>query len=160
MSGQKYRHVGIGDPNMRMAYDIARAFYRYRGWNLKTTPVAVIAKGGRVLSVGVSGDGMHAMLGECARLDLPGSPYGLCEWCREEKHAEHDALLRLDPALAAEARGATCYLYGHWRMCDGCVESLRIAGVTDLALLSHSRILFDRHDPETVIGRPEQFEIQ
>lgn len=151
----KYRHVGIEDRHMRMAYDIAKSFYRPKRWNLKTTPVCVIVKDQTVIGIGIAGGGMHPMRAECARLYRPGSPYSECEWCQEEAHAEQEALR----ALKADPRGATAYLYGMYHMCETCRAAMAAVGIEDLVLLGGAEVLFNRHDPGTVIGTPRQFEL-
>lgn len=148
-----YRHVSIQDPHMRVAYDLARSFYRLKRWNLKAAPVCVIVKDGRVLGIGISGGGMHQMTGTCARLGREGAPYSDCEWCAEPQHAEQDALR----SLKTDPRGATAYLYGHWHMCQACRAAMEAVGLTDWVLLDNAEALFDHRNPETVIGSATQF---
>lgn len=152
----KYEYVGIEDPWMRFAYNQVKALYAVKGWNAKTTPVAVIVRNGTMLSHGVAGNGRHMMLGSCARLDKPGSSYKECEFCREEEHAEQYALRSLKWAKISPY-GADLYLYGHYRMCEDCVSLAQKQGIKRFILMEDCDTLFDRHHPDTVIGKPEQF---
>lgn len=149
-----YTYVPISNKYMRAAYEVAKGFYNVKKWNKKTTPVCLLVKNGKVLSVGVSGGGMHAILGKCDREDRPGSPYSDCRHCEESQHAEMRALseLKNDP------KGAKCYLYGHFHACKTCVARMAEMGIEEVVLLRWAKILFDRHEPGTVIGTPRQFD--
>ena len=150
-----YHYTSLEDKSMRLAYDVAKSFYRLNSWNQKACPVAVIRKNDAVLAIGVSGDGMHQMTAHCDRLDKPGSPYTECKWCVETLHAEQDAIRR----LKTDPKGALCYLYGHFHACKACISAMEVLGILDVVLLEGSETLFNRHDPGTIIGKPEQFAI-
>jgi deoxycytidylate deaminase len=143
---------------MRLAYKVAKGFYAIKGWNKKTCPIAVIARNRSILAVGVAGRGMHQFHGKCSRTDKPGSKYDECEYCREDQHAEQQALeeLRKSPIMR-DPTGATCYLYGHYKMCSSCIAAMHKVGITDFVLLENSAILFNRHVDGTVVGTPQQF---
>ncbi len=150
----KYTHVTLSNRYMRAAYEVAKGFYNVKKWNKKTTPVCLLVRSGRILSIGVSGAGMHAVLGHCDREGKPGSKYSECVYCQENQHAEMRALseLKTDP------RGAKCYLYGHHHACMNCVSRLVDMGIDEVVLLKGSKVLFDRHAEGTAIGTPRQFE--
>lgn len=155
---ENYEYVGMDNEFMKAAYEKAKELYEIKKWNLKTTPVAVIVRDGKILSFGVAGNGMHPTYGKCDRLDLPGSPYTACDYCVEIEHAEQYALRALKWSKISPY-GADLYLYGHWHMCPKCVQSARDQGIKRLVLLTDSERLFDRHHPDTVIGKPEQFSL-
>jgi deoxycytidylate deaminase len=155
MNPHPYQYVGLDQPPMRLAYDLAKALYGVRKWNMKACPVAVIALDGRILSWGFSGNGKHQIDGICGRLGRDGAPYSDCPWCEEEEHAERYALFSSRETVA----GADVYLYGHHRMCESCIRSMRTAGIKRLFLLDNAATLFDHKHPESVIGKRGQFSI-
>ena len=152
----EYQYVGMDDLAMRFAYDRAKELYMHRGWNLKTTPVAVIMRGAEPLVWAAAAEGRHALHGRCDRLHRRDAPWDACDWCREDQHAEQIAL-RYAREQNLDVRGTTCVVYGHYYMCDACVAALQKAGVEKFVLMRDSERLFDRHHKDTVIGKPAQF---
>lgn len=150
----QYEYVGIENPHMRRAYEMAKHYYMLKRWNLKTTPVAVLVKADTPVSIGICANGMHAVEGKCGRLKESGLPYDACQWCAEEEHAERKAL---QAAYDADLNGADIYLYGHYKMCGSCIRALKNRGVKRFILLENSQTLFDRHNPDTVLGTDKQF---
>ncbi len=148
-----YGRVGMDNPYMHYAWATLKELYDRTGWNLKTTPVAVIVDHGRIAATGIAGDGMHVIHSRCDRLGRKGAPYSECKYCGEEWHAEQLALRR----LGLNARGMDMFLYGHWHLCLKCEELCRRAGVSRVFLLEGCEALFDHDHPGTVIGKPEQF---
>lgn len=148
------RTVSLENPWMRLAYFIAKDFYLIHRWNKKTIPVAVIVSpGGRYISHGVCSNGMHAVLGHCNRLDEKGTPYHTCEHCAADQHAEIKALQKASMFLA----GSSIYIYGHYKVCDTCIKELHKRGVFKIYFLEDCETLFDRHNPNTVLGTENQF---
>lgn len=138
---------------MNAAYQIAKGYYSAYGWNVKTTPVAIIVKRGRAIGIGVSGNGMHPILRKCYRSARPGSPYSDCSHCDEHEHAETRAVRECKQDL----KGATCYMYGHWHCCARCESVMETMGVREVVLMEGCERLFDRHHKDTVVGSPDQF---
>ncbi len=149
----KPRHTTLRNPHMRMAYRIAKDLYFVNRWNEKTVPVCVLVKDKKILSYGVGGNGMHQMTGMCARVDKPGSDYSLCQWCDGWQHAEQWALRRCQE----DPRGATMYMYGMYKLCPVCEDTLEANGIKDVVILRRAKVLFDRHRIGTVVGKPKQF---
>lgn len=152
-----YNRVSLENPWMRLAYNIAKGFYWVRGWNLKTTPVAVIVSpSGQYLGHGACADGMHAIKGTCNRLEEKGTSYDTCPYCHEDEHAEKRALkaaLSKQPYLI----GSSIYIYGHYKVCDHCIQELHRNGIYHIYILENAEVLFDRHHKDTVLGTPKQF---
>lgn len=152
----KYEYVKGSNVHMQTMYAIARALYSVNRWNQKTTPICIIARGDEVLALGIAGNGMHPLTAHCDRVDKPGSDYSACKWCQEDQHAEIRAL----SCLKTDARGAKAYLYGHFHACDNCCKGMELFGIETVVLLEKSSELFDRHHPNTVIGKPDQFKMR
>lgn len=150
----KYHYVDKDNLYMKIAYQIAKCLYLTNKWNLKTTPICIIVKDNAIISVGISGNGMHPLTANCDRLNKPGSDYSLCKYCTEAEHAE----IRAISELKTDPKGARCYLYSHYYACENCIAKLAEIGIRDIVLLYNSDILFDRHKEGTVIGSPDQFE--
>lgn len=149
----KYEYVHLENKYMLFAYSIAKAFYELEKWNNKTSPVAVIVQGGKVVSYAITADGAHARYGVCGRLVTPGQPYSDCLYCVEDQHAEQIAInrLKIDP------HGSEIYIYGMYKVCPTCETTLVKNGITTCYLLEDSSVLFDRHNEKTVLGTKEQF---
>ncbi len=156
MKDVEYIYVPQSNQYMTFARDIARACYKVWGWDKKTQPVAVIVQKEEIVSWAIAADGMHALNRVCDREMDKGSDYDACEWCRPAMHAEALAVSRAGTSLG----GATCYVWGHYKMCDHCVLLLNKAGIKSLVLMKDSEILFNRHRAGSLVGRPEKFLIQ
>lgn len=150
----QYEYVSLDNEWMRLAYKLAKNLYFINKWNLKTTPVAIIVKNNRYITHGICADGAHPLQAKCDRLDTKGSSYETCEYCREDQHAERKAL---QEAYDKDLAGAIIYVYGHYKLCDSCIKALNERGIFSCVLLENSKILFDRHDPDTVLGTEKQF---
>ena len=150
-----YRITTLRNEWMKLAYNIAKQHYAVGNWNKKTTPVAVIvSSNGKYISHGSCADGKHAILGTCKRLETKGSDYSDCPYCHEFEHAERKAV---DAAGVEPLLGAVMYLYGHYRVCEHCLNLLNSRGIVTIYLLEDAHTLFDRHNANTVIGKPSQF---
>jgi len=148
------KYCGTTDKFMKAAYQIAKGYYAVNGWNKKTTPVCILVKGKKIISIGVSGNGMHPILAHCDRENHPGSPYSHCKYCSNDQHAE----IRAISELKTDAYGAVAYLYGHHHLCSNCESELVKIGVRTVFFLQKSDKLFDRHHLKTVIGWKKQFD--
>lgn len=158
----KFEHVTISNPWMWLAYLIAKDFYKIHLWNKKTIPVAVlISATGEYISHGICSNGMHAVLGHCNRIEEKGTPYHLCEHCATDQHAEvkaiENASFRFSGLNILPTKDATMYIYGHYKTCDSCYTLLEMAGIKKVVFLENAEVLFDRHNPNTVIGTAKQF---
>ena len=148
-------YVTLGNKFMRIAYEKAKALYNTTKWNLKTTPIAVIVKDEKVIAIGIANDGKHVLHRKCDRLGASGTPYENCKWCTNEEHAEIKALGK---CKGQDIKNAVLYLYGHYRLCESCTKALKDKGITDFVFLENAEVLFDRHNPNTVLGTEKQFE--
>ncbi len=152
----KITYVTIKNPHMRTAYNIAKSFYLVRNWNKKTIPVCIIAKDDELLSFGVGGNGLHQVTGDCGRLGREkGSQYSDCKWCDYPEHSERYAIR----GLRSYPFKAKAYMYGHYHVCDECKKALKEVGISHVVLLKNASVLFNRHNPKSIVGKPEQFKL-
>lgn len=152
-------HVPFENKWMRLAYLIAKDFYKIKKWNKKTTPVAIlVSEQGEYISHGLCADGLHAVEGHCDRLETKGSPYSACKWCHHSEHAERKALEQAFK-LGIEPHNASIYIYGHYKVCDSCMYELQKYGINTIYILENAEELFDRHNPNTVLDTLNQFAI-
>ncbi len=152
----KITYVTIKNPHMRTAYNIAKSLYLVRKWNKKTIPVCIIAKDDELLSFGVGGNGLHQVAGDCDRLlASKGSAYGDCKWCDYPVHAERNAI----NMLRSYPFKAVAYMYGHYKVCEECKKALKSVGIEHVILLKNADVLFNRHNPKSVVGKEEQFKL-
>lgn len=125
---------------------------------VKHVGAAVIVKEGRVIGYGSIGAGVHGEQGGCIRekMNVPtGTQYELCEGCGSKYHSEADAIRDAHKA-EADTNGADLYLWGHWWACKPCWDAIIEAGIRDVYLLEGSERLFNKNNPDNIIGR--QFE--
>lgn len=161
VAGVTYTYVPLSHPHMRAAYDYAKSLYLLQHWNSMTAPATALVKDDILLAVGNAGDEWHQRHGTCERVTrgLPaGVGYDQCPGCHPDNHSEKVAL-RKAAAQHIDVTGASAYMYGHWWFCESCLRALIDAGVQSFYLLENADILFDRKDPGTVVGKPEQFAI-
>jgi deoxycytidylate deaminase len=157
--GITYAYVGLDNAHMKAAYDYAKSLYNIHQWNKMTSPAIALVKNDTVLVTANAGDEWHQRSGSCerVRLQLPaGVGYDQCPGCHPNNHSEKVAV-RKAQEKGIDLSGASAYLYGHWWYCASCLQALIDAGVTSFYMLDNADILFDRNDPGTVIGKPEQF---
>lgn len=75
----------------------------------------------------IIGQGSNTHTEPCKRQGFPtGVGYDLCDGCNYDNHAEANALKDID------ARGADLYLYGHYYLCDLCLDKVRKAGIRNV----------------------------
>ena len=121
----------------------------------KTMPsAAVIVRDGVVLGIGANGSDHHERFG-CRRVELKcktGEGYELCEGCHPKNHSEPSAI-RDAQSKGHETAGADLYLWGHWWFCESCWSAMAEAGIRDVFLITGSERLFNRSDPENIVGR-------
>jgi len=79
---------------------------------------------------------------ECPRGNLPsGEGYEMCkEICKQQFHAETDAIENAMSSSNFELRGATLYLTGHTFMCDDCLYAARCAGIKKAYCLDSGKV--------------------
>ena len=143
------------NPVMQMAKEFAR-----RNSLDKSMPnTSVIVKDGKIFGIGANGSNYHEEH-ECERVirgSKSGQDYELCEGCHPKNHGEQSAIADArDHHDGADLTGAEVYLWGHWWCCESCWKAMLDNGITTVHLLEGSEVLFNREDPDNVIGR--QFE--
>ena len=154
----KYQYISIQNKWMRVAYDKAKQLYLLKRWNLKTTPICVIVNNNNhMISIAACANGTHPLIGKCDRLAEAKTAYSNCKFCQYDQHAEYLALKNIPEWV--NLKHARMYLYGHYRVCSHCQKALQDRGINKYYLLKDSHILFDRHNPKTVVGTRQQFNI-
>jgi len=117
----------------------------------------VIVKNGKIISRGANGSTYHDTHGcERVKRGIPtGQGYELCEGCHPKNHGEPKAI-REAKEKGEDINGADVYLWGHWWCCESCWSSMIEAGIRNVYLLENSEILFNKDNPNNIIGK--QFE--
>lgn len=120
----------------------------------KTMPnSSVIVKDDKIIGIGANGSDYHEKNG-CYRVknNIPsGQGYELCDGCSPKNHGEAKALANAI-SLGNDSKGADIYLWGHWWCCQPCWDAMIKAGIKDVYLLEGSEILFDKNNPNNVVG--------
>lgn len=150
---KKILYVSESNEYMLLAREYAE---KYRS-NLEQSGAAVIVNDKKVIGIGALGNNPTHIKG-CERIkhNMPtGEGYDLCEGCSPKFHSEASAV------RDAEEKGENIldtdlYLWGHWWCCKDCWEAMIKAGIKNVYLLENSEILFNKKDPNNIIGR--QFE--
>ena len=142
--------------NLYMA--VARAFAKQNSLDAVMPGAAVVVKNNIVIGVGASGSDYHKTH-TCKRVVLgckSGEGYELCEGCHPKNHSEPSAI---KDALARgnDTRGANLYLWGHWWCCKPCWDAMTEAGINTVFLLKNSEVLFNKENPDNIVGK--QFEL-
>lgn len=152
--GRRYLYVQRGNEYMLMACEFARTNSLD-----KTLPgAAVVVRGGFVLGIGANGSDYHRTH-QCQRVILgckTGEGYEFCEGCHPKNHSEPKAIASAR-SNGYDTQGADLYLWGHWWCCKPCWDSMMRAGINNVFLLEGSEILFNKEDPDNIVGK--QFEL-
>jgi len=147
--GRTILHVPESNEFMSIAKEYAKT---YRS-NLAQPGAAVVVRDGKVEGIGSIGNNPAHIEG-CVRvkLDMPtGQGYDLCKGCSPEFHSEPSAV-RDAISKEKETKDADLYLWGHWWCCKDCWDAMNSAGIKDVYLLENSEILFNKKDPNNIIG--------
>ena len=114
---------------------------------------AVIIQNENVVGVGSIGNNPKHSVG-CERelFNMPtGVGYEICEGCDPKFHSEISAI-RDALSKGNDIKNADLYLWGHWWCCKDCWQTMIKAGIKDVYLLENSEILFNKKDPNNIIG--------
>ncbi len=115
---------------------------------------SVLVLGGEVRGLGANGSDYHEQHGcERVRQNIPtGQSYELCEGCHPKNHSEVQAIKNAH-GQGHQTNGVDLYLWGHWWCCQPCWEAMIAAGIKDVYLAKGSEKLFNKENPENIIGR-------
>ncbi len=119
---------------------------------------SIIVRDGAIVGIGANGSDYHEN-NECERVkrgSKTGEDYELCEGCHPKNHSEQSAINDAREVGIQNLEGAELYLWGHWWCCEPCWNAMLDSGISKVHLLEGSEVLFNREDPNNVIGR--QFE--
>jgi len=135
---------------------VAKAYAREHSLDHMMPGAAVVVNQNEVIGLGANGSDYHTTNG-CERVKLgckSGEGYNLCEGCHPKNHSERRAIEAVRQA-GIDPRGSDLYLWGHWWCCKDCWDAMNEAGIKDVYLMSDSEKLFDRNNPNNIVG--EQF---
>ncbi|QQG38369.1 MAG: hypothetical protein HYS26_02370 [Candidatus Kaiserbacteria bacterium] len=150
-AGRSIEYVRLENPWMAAARDFAK-----ENNTIRHVGAAVIVKDGAIIGRGSIGAGPHTNGCEREKHNVPtGTGYELCAGCGYENHSEASAI-RNAKESGADTKGADLYLWGHWWCCEPCWSTMIDAGIKSVYLLEGSEKLFNKSDPDNVIGH--QFE--
>ena len=124
----------------------------------KHVPTAsVLVLNGEVIGLGANGSNHHEQHGcERVKQNIPtGQGYELCEGCHPKNHSEASAIKNAHDN-GKQTEGADLYLWGHWWCCEPCWGAMIAAGIKNVYLAEASEKLFNKENPENIIGN--QFE--
>jgi deoxycytidylate deaminase len=146
-------YVSNDNPFIKQAEEYARLYSLD-----KTMPTgAVLVKDGSIIALGANGSNYHEVHG-CFRVknNIPtGQGYELCEGCSPDNHAEAKAITAAKE-LCIDLVDSDIYLWGHYWCCKPCWDKMIAAGIKNVFLLEKSEILFDKNNPNNIVGK--QFE--
>lgn len=135
----------------------AKEFARVHSLDKVMPNGTVIVKNEEIISRGANGSNYHETH-ECERIkkNIPtGQGYELCEGCHPKNHGESKAIKEARENNK-DTQGADVYLWGHWWCCESCWNAMISAGIKNVYLLEDSEILFNKENPNNIVGR--QFE--
>ena len=144
-------------PESNLFMQAAKKFARENSLDKVMPNASIIVKDGEIIGRGANGSNYHELHG-CERVKngIPtGQGYELCEGCHPKNHGEPKAIKEAKEN-GKDTNGAEVYLWGHWWCCESCWDVMIKAGIKDVYLLEDSEILFNKENPENIIGR--QFE--
>lgn len=147
--GKTILYVDLGNEYMALA----RAFALEHSLDDSIQTGAVIIDGGNLISTGANGSNYHKEHGcERVRLNIPtGQQYELCDGCNPKNHAEAKAITKATEA-GISVTGMDLYLWGHWWCCEPCWQKMIQAGIAHVYLLKDSEVLFDKLNPDNIVG--------
>jgi len=152
-AGHTILYVPISNPYMAQAKEYAR-----KNSLDKTMPnSSILVKDGKIIGMGANGSNYHELHG-CERIkqNIPtGQGYELCEGCSPKNHGEPKAIKNARD-LGNDTNGTDLYLWGHWWCCEPCWDEMIKAGINNVYLLENSEVLFNKADPNNIVGK--QFE--
>ncbi len=137
--------VSMDNRNMQEAFKLAQA----NAFEHMTVTASVVVKDGKVIGKGINGDGWHQREGRCERAgkDGVGKDYEDCPGCESKNHSERVAI-RFAQETNDDLSAAELYMYGHWWLCEPCMQAASEAGIKTMFLLEDAKPLFDRNNPE------------
>lgn len=141
----------------------AKGFCRHNTTDKNHPTGAVVVKDGKVIGSAANQSGYRKKTliewhrkWMCFRKWLKiksGEKYWLCPGCSTyEQHAESGAV-RDAIKKERDINGSDLYLWGHWWCCKPCWDNMVNAGIKDVYLLENSDELFDRNNPQNIIGK-------
>jgi len=140
-------------PENNQYIKIAKEFAKKNSLDKTMPNSSVIVKNNNIIGIGANGSDYHEKHG-CYRIknNIPtGQGYELCEGCSPVNHGEAKAIANAI-SLGNDPKDADIYLWGHWWCCEPCWIAMINAGIKNVYLLEGSEILFDKNNPNNIIG--------
>jgi deoxycytidylate deaminase len=151
--GREIRYVPASNEFIKEA----RAFAREHSLDAAMPNASVLVKDGIIIARAANGSDFHKN-NECERIrrNIPtGQGYELCEGCHPKNHSEQSVINEAKDS-GFETEGSDIYLWGHWWCCGPCWDEMIKSGIRYVYLLEGSEILFDKNNPDNIVGN--QFE--
>jgi deoxycytidylate deaminase len=148
-AGRTILYVPESNKFMAMAKEYAKKYCT----KLFQAGAAVVVKNGVVVGIGSIGNNPTHLEG-CERIkqNMPtGQGYDLCPGCDPKFHSEPSAI-RDTVSKGNDASGADLYLWGHFWCCKDCWDAMIAAGIKNVYVMEGSEVLFNKKDPNNIIG--------
>jgi len=132
---------------------MAKEYARVHSLDKEMPNTSILVKDGVVIGKGANGSSYHETNGcERVKKNIPtGQGYELCEGCHPKNHGESKAIQNAKD-LGNNTTGADLYMWGHWWCCEPCWNNMISAGINDVYLLEGSEKLFNKSNPENIVG--------
>jgi len=147
--GRKILYIPESNQYMTIAKEFSK---KYRS-NLAQPSAVILVKNNDIIGMGSIGNNPFHIEG-CIRvkLNMPtGQGYDLCEGCDSKFHSEPSAINDAKEKNN-NTQGSDAYLWGHWWCCEPCWNAMIDAGIKDVYLLENSEILFNKNNPDNILG--------
>lgn len=131
----------------------AKEFARIHSLDKEMPNTSLIVKNGVVIGRGANGSIYHETH-ECERVKqhIPtGEGYELCEGCHPKNHGEGRAIQDAKDH-GCDVKNTDLYMWGHWWCCKDCWQTMIKEGIKNVYLLENSEVLFNKKDPNNIIG--------
>ncbi len=148
--GRKIRYVAMDNVFIQKA----KTFAKEHSLDETMPNASVIVKNGEIIAQGANGSDYHKTH-ECERVKqgIPtGQEYELCEGCHPKNHGEQTAL-KDAKEKGLDVSGADLYMWGHWWCCQPCWDAMIEVGISEVYLPEGSEILFNKSNPDNIVGR-------
>jgi deoxycytidylate deaminase len=147
--GKTVLYVPEDNPYIQMA----KKYAREHSLDSTVPTGSVLVMNGAVIGLGANGSDYHKTH-ECERVKrgIPtGQNYELCEGCHPKNHSEPRAIENAKQA-GHDTAGADLYLWGHYWCCEPCWKAMVAAGIKNVYLMEGSEILFNKANPNNIVG--------
>ncbi len=156
--GKKIEYVGIDDPYMLHAKEVARKSTDHAmptGAVITCDGIIIAEASNKAALTNPTLIKLHKKYCIRRMCNIPtGKKYWACPGCAShENHGEYRAVLMALKKLPKEYDELDLYLWGHWWCCEPCWNKMFSIGIKRVFLLEKSEILFNNKEPGNIIGK-------